>query len=86
MGYFPHASAAVQHWVYNSSTAVLIRDNARYLRIDPAERVARMKAWNKPVWWPLGLLLALGVSLWWVARRQLRQRERTNARGQVLAG
>ncbi len=86
MGYFPYASAAVQHWVYNSSTAVLIRDNARYLRIDPAERVARMKEWNRPVWWPLGLLLALAVGLWWVARQQLRQRERTNARGQVLAG
>jgi ABC-type transport system substrate-binding protein len=85
MGYFPYASAAVQHWVYNSSTAVLIRDNARYLRLDPTERVARMKEWNRPVWWPLGLLLALAVAAWWVARHQLRQRERTNARGQVLA-
>jgi ABC-type transport system substrate-binding protein len=85
MGYFPYASAAVQHWVYNSSTAVLIRDNARYLRLDPTERVARMKEWNRPVWWPLGLLLALAVAAWWVARHQLRQRERTNARGQVMA-
>jgi ABC-type transport system substrate-binding protein len=86
MGYFPYASSAVQHWLYNSSTAVLIRDNARYLRLDPAERVARLKEWNRPVWWPLGLIVALAAAAWWVARRQLRQRERTNARGQVLAG
>jgi ABC-type transport system substrate-binding protein len=86
MGYFPYASAAVQHWVYNSSTAVLIRDNARYLRLDPAERVARLQEWNRTIWWPLVLLLAAAAALWWVARRQLRLRERTNARGQVLGG
>jgi ABC-type transport system substrate-binding protein len=86
MGFFPYASAAVQHWVYNSKTAVLIRDQARYLRLDPAERVARMRSWNDPVWWPLGLLALAVTALVLLGRRQLRQRERTNARGQVLAG
>ena len=86
MGFYPFASAAVQHWVYNAKAAVLIRDQARYLRVDPVERVARLKAWNRPVWWPLGLGLALVVAAVWVMRRSLRQRERTNARGQVLAG
>ncbi len=85
MGFFPYSSAAVQHWVYNSKSAILIRDHARYLRVDPKERAAKLAAWNQPVWWPLGLLFAAGAALVWVARRQLRLRERTNARGQVLA-
>jgi hypothetical protein len=85
MGFFPYASAAVQHWVYNSKPAILMRDQARYLRIDAAERVARTSTWNRRVWWPIGLLLALVAAAVLVARRSLRLRERTNARGQVLA-
>ena len=47
--------------------------------------VARQRAWNQPVWWPIGLLLALAVALLLVGLRQLRQRERTNARGELVA-
>ncbi|MEF7615838.1 ABC transporter substrate-binding protein [Aquincola sp. MAHUQ-54] len=85
MGYFPHASAAVQRWVHNSKPAILVRDQGRYLRLDVPERAARQKAWNEPVWWPL-LLIAGGLAaLVLVAARSLRRRERTNARGDVLA-
>jgi ABC-type transport system substrate-binding protein len=84
-GYFPYADVAAQHWVYNSKPAVLIRDHGRYLRLDPKERVARMSQWNRPVWWPMvaGGVLAVVVLL--VAVRAFRRRERTNARGEVLA-
>lgn len=85
MGFFPYASAAVQHWVYNSKPAILVRDHGRYLRLDPQERVARLAQWNHPVWWPALLVLAGVATLVWWARSQLRRRERTNARG-VLVG
>jgi ABC-type transport system substrate-binding protein len=85
MGFYPYASAAVQHWVYNSKPAVLVRDQARYWRIDAAERVARTSSWNRKVWWPVWLLLAAAAATVLVALRSLRLRERTNARGQVLA-
>ena len=42
------ASAAVQHWVYNSKPAILIRDHGRYLRLDVAERRRAQAAWNQP--------------------------------------
>jgi ABC-type transport system substrate-binding protein len=84
-GYFPYSSAAVQSWVHNSKPAVLIRDHGRYLRVDTAERVKRQKEWNHPVWWPLVLAGIALVALLWIARRALRRRERTNARGEVLA-
>ncbi|MEY4749209.1 MAG: hypothetical protein RIQ60_1423 [Pseudomonadota bacterium] len=81
MGFFPHASAAVQQWVHNSKPAVLVRDQGRYLRLDIPKRVASIAAWNRPLWWPLVLallLLAGGVAL---LRRHLKRRERMNARG-----
>ena len=85
MGFFPYASAAAQKWVYNYKPAILVRDQGRYLRLDARQRVAAHAAWNQPVWWPLGLLALVVLALVWVARNHFRKRERTNARGEVLA-
>ncbi len=84
MGFFPYASAATQGWVHNYKPAVLFRDHARFLRLDVNERLAKQHAWNKPVWWPIVLLVAVLAALLLLGRRQLRLRERTNARGEVL--
>ena len=86
MGFYPDASAAVQGWVYNSKPAILVRDQGRYLRLDVNQRVAKLREWNQPVWWPLWLIAAAVVALVWVGRRSLQLRERMNARGQVLGG
>jgi len=83
-GFFPYASAAVQHWVYNSKPAILIRDHGRYLRLDVEERRRAQAAWNKPVWWPMILLTLVFAGLLLVALRSFKRRERMNARGQVL--
>ena len=85
MGFFPYASAAAQQWVHNFKPAILIRDHGRYLRLDVQQRLASHKAWNQPVWWPLLLIGALVLALIWIARNHFRKRERTNARGEVLA-
>jgi ABC-type transport system substrate-binding protein len=85
MGFFPYASAAAQEWVHNYKPAILIRDHGRFLRLDVGQRLAALKSWNHPVWWPMALLAAVALALVWVARRHLRRRERTNARGEVLA-
>src|ERR1019366_9394081 len=76
-GYFPWGGLAFQQWVYNGKPSILIRDMAKYYRIDPALRVARQAEGNKPTWWPIALLVALILALVWIARRgyQARQRE-----------
>lgn len=84
-GFFPYASAAVQSWVHNSKSAILIRDQGRYLRLDVAERVARQKEWNRPVWWPMIAAALAALALVAVALRTLKRRERMNARGEVMA-
>jgi ABC-type transport system substrate-binding protein len=83
-GYFPYDAASIQHWVYNAKPAVLIRDQARYLRLDTAERVAKVAAWNRPVWWPLGLIALVVLAAAWLTRSALRRRDRTNARGEEV--
>jgi ABC-type transport system substrate-binding protein len=84
MGFYPWASTAVQGWVKNSKPAILIRDHGRYLRLDVPARVAALQAWNKPVWWPLVLLLAGLAATVVLTLRSFRRRERANGRGQIL--
>jgi ABC-type transport system substrate-binding protein len=84
-GFFPYSSAAVQHWVYNSKPAILIRDHGRYLRIDVDERRRAQAEWNKPIWWPMIVLTLAFAGLLWLAVHAFRRRERMNARGEPLA-
>jgi cytochrome c-type biogenesis protein CcmH/NrfF len=74
----------VQSWIANSKPAILIRDHGRYLRLDPALRVAKLAEWNKPVYWPVVAIVALIAVLVAFTRRHLRRRERLNARGELL--
>ncbi len=84
-GYFPYSSGAAQSWVHNYQPAVLIRDQGQYLRLDVEERVRKLAEWNRPVWWPMGLLGLAVLVLVGIGWRSLRRRERRNALGQVVA-
>ncbi len=83
-GFFPYNSAAVQGWLHNARPTVLIRDPGRYMRLDTATRVAKLREWNDPVWWPVVLMGLAGAGVVWFALRSFKRRERTNARGEVL--
>jgi ABC-type transport system substrate-binding protein len=78
-GYFPWGGLAFQQWVYNGKPSILIRDMAKYYRVDPALRVAKQAEWNKPVWWPMVVLLLLVLAMVWAARRGYRRRQRATA-------
>jgi hypothetical protein len=84
-GFYPYSSVAVHGWVGNVKGAVLIRDHGRYIKLDLPRRTAALAEWNRPVWWPLLVLIAALVAIVWVARRALRRRERTTGRGEVIA-
>jgi ABC-type transport system substrate-binding protein len=83
-GFYPYASAAVQKWVTNSKPAILVRDHGRYLRLDSNARTASLSEWNRPVWWPVALIVAVIAAGVLIARNSLRRRERMNARGEIL--
>jgi hypothetical protein len=79
-GFFPYSSGAYQQWVYNGKPSIMIRDMARYYRIDPALRVKKLAEWNKPAYWPLVLLAALAFAALYAGWRGFRRRERATAR------
>jgi ABC-type transport system substrate-binding protein len=84
MGFFPYAAAATQGWIHNYKPAVLIRDHARYLRLDSAARAQRIAEWNRPRFWPVLLMLAAAAALVALAWRSFKRRERLSGRGESV--
>ena len=86
-GYFPTSAAAFQQWIYNGKPTQIVRNHIGFLRLDPELRTRKIAEWNKPVWWPIPLivfvLLAASVPAWFAWRR--RERE-TAARTLARAG
>jgi ABC-type transport system substrate-binding protein len=84
-GYWPYVATAYQSWVHNGKPGIMIRDMARYYRLDAAQRTQKLAEWNKPVWWPLPVIGALAVLLAFYARRSFVARERATARPATVA-
>lgn len=78
-GYWSYSAVAFQHWVHNGKPGVVVRDRARYLRVDAEERTRRIAEWNHPVWWPLGVLAAGVAAVGLATRRAWRAREMATA-------
>ncbi len=79
-GYFPTSAAAFHQWVHNGKPTQIVRNNIKYMRIDPALRVEKIQEWNKPVYWPLFLIAALLLALVIPARMLHKKREAMTAR------
>jgi ABC-type transport system substrate-binding protein len=79
-GYFPYGGLAFQQWVSNGKPSILIRDMAKYYKLDPQLRAAKQAEWNAPVLWPMALLGVALAALAWVARRSFKARETATAR------
>lgn len=79
-GYFPYGGLAFQQWVYNGKPSIMIRDMAKYYRVDPALRTVKQAEWNAPVRWPALLGVALLVLVGWGARRSFKRRETATGR------
>jgi ABC-type transport system substrate-binding protein len=82
-GYWPYVALAFQPWAHNGKPGIMIRDMARYYRVDPSLRVAKQAEWNKPIWWPLLVLVVGIVAIFWTTRRSFQAREQATARGYV---
>ena len=66
--------------MHNGKPSILIRDMAKYYRVDPAVRVAKQAEWNRPVWWPAVLMVLAAVALGWIAVHAYGARQRATAR------
>ncbi|MCW5663917.1 MAG: ABC transporter substrate-binding protein [Piscinibacter sp.] len=79
-GYWPYVALAFQPWAHNGKPTIVVRDLAKYYRVDPAMRVAKQSEWNHPVRWPLVLIALALLALAAVAWRSYRARQRATAR------
>jgi oligopeptide transport system substrate-binding protein len=68
-------------WVSNTKPNQMANNTLKYLRIDPARRTQARQAWNRPVTWPVFVLLGLLAVTAIPAVRTWRRRERGTAAG-----
>ncbi len=74
-GYHPKSYVLQHSWLHNIKPNIMANNKIKYWRVDAVQREQARKAWNKPVYWPLLLLVAAvaGFSVWLV--RVLRKRD-----------
>lgn len=60
--YYPKSFGLTHGWVMNVKPNLMANNTLKYRRIDPTLRKARRAEWNRPVLWPIGLLvIAVGA-------------------------
>jgi ABC-type transport system substrate-binding protein len=67
-------------WLSNDKPNNMARNSIKYLRLDVEQRAAAREAWNRPVLWPLGLILIVLLISGIPAFVSYRRRERMAAR------
>jgi ABC-type transport system substrate-binding protein len=80
-GYFPMSGGAYQQWVGNAKPTQMVRNMLQYMKVDSALRTKKINEWNKPIWWPLGVLLVLFLLAILPPYRALRRREQQTVFG-----
>jgi ABC-type transport system substrate-binding protein len=75
-GFNPKAYSLYHAWFHNAKPHLMANNTLKYKRIEPALRAEQQAEWNRPVRWPIFLILALLlVSLLpaWLAYRRREQ-------------
>jgi oligopeptide transport system substrate-binding protein len=71
-------------WVYNAKPSHMANNTIKYLRIDPVLRARSREAWNRPVVWPLAvvvIVLAAGAVPAVISHRRREQRSQRRTQG-----
>ncbi|MBE0622835.1 MAG: ABC transporter substrate-binding protein [Burkholderiales bacterium] len=78
-GYYPKDYSLYHAWLYNVKPNQMARNGLKFYRLDPALREAKRAEWNRPVVWPLLLIVALLILGTLPALRSWRARELARA-------
>jgi ABC-type transport system substrate-binding protein len=79
-GYFAASAAAVHHWVGNVKPTLVVNNKLKYMSIDAAERAQSIRAWNRPVIWPLALIALFAAGFVFAVVRHVRRAQGATAR------
>lgn len=75
-GFNPKQFVLYHRWYKNADINLMANNTLKYKRIEPAGRAAYMARWNRPVLWPLWVVLAVTVLIVWPALVAYRRKER----------
>lgn len=78
-GFHPKIFSLQHEWLKNTKPADVANNTLKYKRVDPVLRDKRRAEWNKPVLWPLCLLLILLVVILTPAYITYKKRQRASA-------
>ena len=79
-GIHPKEYSLSHSWLANDKPNNMARNNIKYLKVDARKRAALRREWNRPVLWPLGIILAILIAGAVPAIVSVRRRERLAAR------
>jgi len=79
-GFHPKSYTLEHAWLKNRKPSDVGHNGLKYQRLDVAQREARRREWNRPVWWPIVAAIALVVAILVPAIVGYRRRERAVVR------
>ena len=77
--YYPKSFGLTHGWVHNVKPNLMANNTLKYRRIDPVLRAIRRAEWNRPVLWPIALLVGAPFIVIAPAVIAWRRRERKSA-------
>ena len=77
--YYPKSFGLRHGWVMNAEPNLMAHNQLKYRRVDGEARAAYQAKWNRVVWWPVGLTLALLAAAIWPAVTAYRKRQKATA-------
>jgi ABC-type transport system substrate-binding protein len=77
--FYPKSFGLRHGWVMNAEPNLMAHNQLKYRRVDGTARAAYQAQWNKPVWWPLVLTIALLAAVIWPAVTAYRKRLKATA-------
>ena len=78
-GFYPKSFAVYHRWLGNVTPNLMANNTLKYLSLDPALRERMRARWNRPVLWPLGVVVLVLVVGAIPALLAARRRERSRA-------
>jgi hypothetical protein len=76
LGFYPKSYSLIHKWYQNIKPNLMANNKLKYTRIDSDYRARQRQLWNRPLWWPLMLLIGVGAILFWPAVVIYRRRKR----------
>ena len=62
-GFHPVAFSLHHDWYHNAKPNLMANNKLKYKRIEPQIRSEKRTKWNKPIWWPIALVVILTIAL-----------------------